>query len=97
MAYGKEVLFHVFSRGRAMSEVTVFCSASYCRWKSNDGYYNSCQHPVNKNRAPYGGIDRYYTEGCNCSKCDKESCEVVKNCERRERNSADKGDTTINR
>lgn len=58
--------------------VTVYCSASYCKFKrSNSGYYNSCHNPavLVRYKEFFGG--RLYHEPCDCSKCEK-NC--MKNC-----------------
>ena len=47
-----------------MKQCTTYCCVK-CAWNSGTGYYNVCHHPMKKNRPLYGGIDRYYTEGCD--------------------------------
>lgn len=42
----------------------VLCSAT-CQYNNGNGYYNICHHPSNENLIAYGGIDRYYTSGCD--------------------------------
>lgn len=46
-----------------MDKVVTYCTAN-CKHNSGQGYYNSCHHPSKQNQVPYGGIDRYYVEGC---------------------------------
>lgn len=45
-----------------MSVVTL-CSAD-CIHNSGYGYYCLCNHPDKQDQVPYGGIDRYYVDGC---------------------------------
>lgn len=47
-----------------MPGLTVVCSASGCKWRSDGGYYGICKHPRNMNRPQYGGIDRELVSEC---------------------------------
>lgn len=44
--------------------VTVLCADGLCKHNFGGGYYGVCQHPANKDKVPYCGIDRYYMETC---------------------------------
>lgn len=55
-------------------KVIVYCSASRCRFKRNDGYYNSCKNPLilEDNILFMGG--HVYRDGCKCQGCIKDDC-----------------------
>lgn len=59
-----------------MNKVVTYCSAS-CKHNSGQGYYNSCQHPSNKDQISYAGIDRYYVEGCALKESSSQCKEVM--------------------
>ena len=46
-----------------MEKCITLCSA-HCIHNDGHGYYNICNHIINKDKPCYGGIDRIYVEGC---------------------------------
>lgn len=65
-----------------MKAVSVYCSASYCRFKKNDAYYNLCHNVlvINEHFSFMGG--EVYIDGsaCKCPSCNKEKC-PLSDCE----------------
>lgn len=53
------------------SLVTVYCSASICKWRRDTGYYGSCHNPVLllNYRQFMGG--HVYVSPCDCERCEK--------------------------
>lgn len=64
-------------RARVLKEnVIVYCSTSRCRFKRNDGYYNSCKNPiVLENNIDFIG-GHVYRDGCICAGCSKDDCKI---------------------
>lgn len=58
--------------------VTVYCSASVCKWRRDTGYYGSCHNPaaLMNYREFMGG--HVYIGGCKCERCEKDCKEECK-------------------